>query len=114
MYVSQLPWMKFVEHIFRDARAKCWLLASGVALMGIVNGLTVLLPTLPGRLDLLTNFLNALAPFTPSAWSFIHFGSITALILGFYLLLLAFGLAHGKRYAFQLTMVILPLTALAH
>lgn len=82
--------------------------------MGIVNGLTVLLPSLPGRLALLITILNEIAPFTPSDWSFIHLGRTTALILGFYLLLLALGLARGKRRAWLLTLIILPLTALAH
>jgi phosphatidylglycerol lysyltransferase len=114
MRVSRLPWMKFINHSKHNTQLRRWLLAVGVALMGIINVLSVLLPSLPGRLNLLTSILNQVAPFAPPAWSFIHLGRTTALILGFYLLLLAFGLARGKRYARQLTLVILPLTALAH
>lgn len=114
MQVSQLSWIKFITRLVRGVRAKRRLLAIGVALMDIVNGLTVLLPSLPGRLELLTTILNQVAPFTPPDWSFIHLGRTTALILGFYLLLLAFGLARGKRHAYLLTLLILPLTALAH
>lgn len=114
MQVSQLPWIKFIERIARSIPAKRRLLAIGVALMGIINGLTVLLPSRPGRLALLIVVLNQIAPFSPSVFSFIHLGSTAALILGFYLLLLAFGLARGKRYAYLLTLILLPLTALAH
>ncbi|HLX56308.1 MAG TPA: phosphatidylglycerol lysyltransferase domain-containing protein [Ktedonobacteraceae bacterium] len=114
MQVTQLFWMKIIAHIIHNFQTKRWLLSIGVALMGIVNGLSVLLPSLPGRLDLLTNFFSQLAPFTPSAWSFIHIGRTTSLILGLYLLLLAFGLARGKQKARQLALIILPLSALTH
>lgn len=114
MHLSQLSWIKLIEHVARSVLAKRRLLAIGVALMGIVNGLTVLLPSLPGRRALLIALLNQIAPFTPSVFSFIHLGSTTALILGFYLLILASGLARGKRHARLLTLIILPLTALAH
>ena len=114
MQVSQLSWIKFIERAVRGVPAKRRLLAIGVALMGVINGFTVLLPSLPGRLELLVTFLNQVAPFTPFNFSFIHLGRTTALILGFYLLILAFGLARGKRQAHLLTLIILPLTALAH
>lgn len=114
MQVSQLPWIKFIERIARGVPAKRRLLAIGVTLMGLINGLTILLPSRPGRLALLIAFLNQAAPFSPSAFSFIHLGSTASLILGFYLLLLAFGLARGKRHAHLLTLILLPLTALAH
>src|SRR5579859_3842376 len=39
---------------------------------------------------------------------------VIALILGFFPLLLAMGLARGKRRAWQFAVVLLPLSALAH
>lgn len=114
MQVSQLFWIKFIVRAARGVLVKRRLLALGVALMGIINGLTVLLPSRPGRLALLIALFSQVAPFTPSAFSFIHLGSTASLILGFYLLLLAFGLARGKWPAYLLTLILLPLTALAH
>jgi lysylphosphatidylglycerol synthetase-like protein (DUF2156 family) len=89
-------------------------LSIAVAVMGVINGLTVLLPTRPGRLALLFNLFDQLAPFAPSIWSFIRTGRTIALIAGFFLLLIAFGLARGKRRAWQIAIVLLPLSALAH
>lgn len=89
-------------------------IAFAVALMGVINGLTVLLPTRPGRLDILLAFFNYVAPFAPSIWPFVQVGRTVALILGFFLCLLALGLARGKRRAWQFAIVLLPLSALAH
>src|SRR5438128_6933130 len=88
--------------------------ALAVAVMGVINDLTVLLPTRPGRLALLGNVLNQLAPFAPSIWPVLSTGRTLALILGFFLLVIAFGLARGKRRAWQLALLLLPLSALAH
>ncbi len=90
------------------------LLAITVACMAIVNGLTVLLPSRAGRLALLEILFNQLAPFAASIWPFIQAGRTIALILGFFSLLLAMGLARGKRRAWQFAVVLLPLSALAH
>src|SRR5438128_5598372 len=88
--------------------------ALAVAVMGVINDLTVLLPTRPGRLALLGNVLNQLAPFAPSIWPVLDTGRTLALILGFFLLVVAFGLARGKRRAWQFVLLLLPLSALAH
>src|SRR2546430_12062822 len=88
--------------------------ALAVAVMGIINGLTVLVPTRPGRLALLGSLLNQLAPFAPSILPVLDTGRTLALILGFFLLVIAFGLARGKRRAWQLALLLLPLSALAH
>src|SRR5438128_7362729 len=56
--------------------------ALAVAVMGIINGLTVLLPTRPGRLALLGSLLNQLAPFAPSILPVLDTGRTLALILG--------------------------------
>src|SRR6266487_5488767 len=88
--------------------------ALAVALMGIINVLTVLLPTRPGRLALLGSLLNQLAPFAPSILPVLDTGRTLALILGFFLLVVAFGLARGKRRAWQFALLLLPLSALAH
>ena len=90
------------------------LLAITVALMAIVNGLTVLLPARAGRLALLAILFNQLAPFAASIWPVIQAGRTIALILGFFLLLVAGGLARGKRRAWQCAVVLLPVSALAH
>src|SRR2546426_5666455 len=88
--------------------------ALAVGAMGVINDLTVLLPTRPGRLALLGSLLNQLAPFAPSIWPVLSTGRTLALILGFFLLVIAFGLARGKRRAWQLALLLLPLSALAH
>src|SRR5579864_3414526 len=90
------------------------LLAITVALMAIVNGLTVLLPARAGRLALLALLYNQVAPFAASIWPVIQAGRTIALILGFFLLLVAGGLARGKRRAWQCAVVLLPVSALAH
>src|SRR5262249_30204452 len=74
-----------------------------VACMGIINGLTVLIPFHRGRLELLIGFFNQIAPFAPPIWLFTHAGRTFALILGFFLCLVALGLARGKRRAWQFT-----------
>jgi phosphatidylglycerol lysyltransferase len=89
-------------------------IALSVALMGVINDLTVLLPAHPGRLALLESLLNQLAPFAPSIWPVLATGRTMALILGFFLLVVAFGLARGKRSAWQFALFLLPLSALAH
>src|SRR5947209_8457227 len=88
--------------------------ALAVAIMGFISGLTTLLPLRPGRLDLLTALLYQFAPFSLSIWSFLRTGHTIALIVGFFLFLLALGLARGKRRAWQLVIILLPLAALAH
>src|SRR5258708_25359120 len=82
--------------------------------MAIVNGLTVLLPARVGRLALLAILFNQLALFADSIWPFMQAGHTIALILGFFLLLIAGGLARGKRRAWQCAVILVPLTALAH
>src|SRR5258708_24008033 len=90
------------------------LLAITVACMAIINGLTVLLPARVGRLALLAILFNQLALFAASIWPFMQAGHTIALILGFFLLLVAGGLARGKRRAWQCAVILVPLTALAH
>ena len=89
-------------------------IASAVAFMGLVNGLSVLLPLHPGRLAFLNAFFAQMAPFAPPFWPFVETGRSAALLLGFFLCLLALGLVRGKQRAWQLTVLLLPLSALAH
>src|SRR5436305_392269 len=63
--------------------------ALAVAVMGAINDLTVLLPTRPERLALLGSLLNQLAPFSPSILPVLDTGRTLALILGFFLLVVA-------------------------
>jgi lysylphosphatidylglycerol synthetase-like protein (DUF2156 family) len=93
------------------------LLALTVALLGCINGLVVLLPSHPGRLELLRDLLTTialLAPFGPAFWPFVQTSHTIALLIGFFLILLAIGLARGKERAWQVTMLLLPLSALLH
>lgn len=53
------------EHHARNIRV---VFALAIAVMGLINGLTVLLPTRPARIELLANLLSQLAPFNPSIW----------------------------------------------
>jgi hypothetical protein len=83
-------------------------LAAVVALMGVINGFTVLQPIRIWRLALLFGVLDQFAPFTPSLWPVVQRGRSFALLLGFFFCIIALGLAHGKRraylsYTFHLT-----------
>jgi lysylphosphatidylglycerol synthetase-like protein (DUF2156 family) len=102
------------NYLAQRFRVKREVLALAVAIMGIINELTVLVPARPGRFSLFISLLNLLAPFSLSIWPFVNTGRTIALILGFFLLLLAFGLVRGKRRAWEVTIVLLPLSALAH
>jgi lysylphosphatidylglycerol synthetase-like protein (DUF2156 family) len=88
--------------------------AAAVALMGVINGAAVLLPIRIGRLALLFRVLDQFAPFTPSLWPVAQTGRTVALMLGFFLCIVALGLARGKRRAWQIAVLLLPLSALAH
>jgi lysylphosphatidylglycerol synthetase-like protein (DUF2156 family) len=63
---------------------------------------------------LLIGVLNQFAPFTPSLWPVVQTGRTAALLLGFFLCIVALGLARGKRRAWQFAVLLLPLSALAH
>lgn len=88
--------------------------ATAVALMGVINGLTVLQPIRIWRLALLFGVLDQFAPFTPSLWPVAQTGRTMALLLGFFLCIVALGLARGKRRAWQFAVILLPLSALTH
>ncbi len=89
-------------------------IAAVVAVMGVMNGVAVLLPAHNERLLLMENVIAFFAPFAPPLWPIINIGRASALILGFFLCMLSFGLMRGKRRAWQLAIVILPLSAIAH
>lgn len=91
-------------------------LAFAVALQGLLNGLVVLLPLHRGFLAFLLYLLEAIAPFAPMnwAWPIFSIDRDMALFLGFFLLLVAFGLARGKRQAWYLACILLPLSLAAH
>jgi phosphatidylglycerol lysyltransferase len=88
--------------------------AIAVTLMGVIDGAAVLLPIRIGRLAWLIGVLNQFAPFTPSLWPVAQTGRTAALILGFFLCIVALGLARGKRRAWQFAVLLLPLSALTH
>lgn len=111
MLELRLPWQADVPQNSRVVRST---LALTVALMGIINGLAVLLPVRLGRLALFVYWIEQFAPFTPSIWPFIRVGRTISLILGFFLLLLALGLARGKQRAWQFALALLPLSVFVH
>ncbi len=81
MLELRLPRQSNIPHNLRMLRQ---LFALTVASMGLINGLTILLPARPGRLALLTILVNLLAPFAPSIWPFVSVGRTLSLILGFF------------------------------
>lgn len=64
----------------------------------------------------LVSLLDHLAPFAPMSWTWHMFsiGRNMALFFGFFLLLLALGLARGKKQAWHLACFLLPLSIVAH
>jgi lysylphosphatidylglycerol synthetase-like protein (DUF2156 family) len=115
MQKTPFPLWTFIKKSFKRAHHVSIrvYLASAVALMGLLNGLTVLLPERQGRFIILVYLFNLLAPFAPSVWPIVQTGRTVALILGFFFLLIAFGLARGKRKAWQFALLLLPLFAVA-
>lgn len=92
------------------------ILAFAVASQGLLNGLVALLPRWPARLAIFFHLLEHIAPFAPGNWSWYIFslGRDIALFLAFFLLLIAFGLARGKRQAWYQACILLPLSIVAH
>lgn len=92
------------------------ILAFAVAFQGLSNGLVVLLARRPGPLAMLFHLLEHIAPFAPASWTWHMFslGHDIALFLAFFLLLIAFGLARGKRQAWYQVCTLLPLSMVAH
>jgi lysylphosphatidylglycerol synthetase-like protein (DUF2156 family) len=101
-------------HVPVSHREIRWCSAAIVALMGIMNGMAVLLPMHAGRLIVLERIVALIAPFAPSVWPLVTIGRTSTLILGFFLCLLSLGLARGKQRAWQLAIIFLPLSAFAH
>lgn len=87
--------------------------ALAITFQGVLNGLVVLLPMHTGPVAL---FIHLLAPFAPVSWTWKLFsiGRNMALFLGFFLLLIAFGLARGKKQAWYLACALLPFSLAAH
>ncbi len=103
----------WIQHITTPKKIR-WSTALFVAVLSIMNGLTILFPIQHARVALLFLFLNAFAPFVPSGGMFLYTGRTMALLLGLFLFLIASGLARGKARAWQFAVVLLPLSALAH
>ncbi|HLX39109.1 MAG TPA: phosphatidylglycerol lysyltransferase domain-containing protein [Ktedonobacteraceae bacterium] len=114
MRLPQLTHVIRAIHVLLSQKEIRLCLAAIVALMGIVNGIAVLIPIHAGRLLLMEDGIALIAPFAPSVWPIINIGRSSALILGFFLCILSFGLLRGKRLAWQLAVVFLPLSAVAH
>ncbi len=76
-----------------------------VALMGVINVLSAVTPSLANRLVVLEKY----SPFTVRTG-----GHLTAALSGFALLLLAHGLARRKRTAWLLTMLVLAISVISH
>ncbi|HYX50605.1 MAG TPA: hypothetical protein VE843_12725, partial [Ktedonobacteraceae bacterium] len=84
------------------------MIATAVALMGVINGFIVLQPIRIGRLALLFRVLDQFAPFTPSLWPVAQTGRTIALLLGFFLCIVALGFLQGKYSAWQFAVILLP------
>ena len=76
-----------------------------VALMGIVNVLSAVTPSLANRIVILEKY----SPLTIR-----HGGHLTAALSGFALLLLAQGLGRRKRVAWVMTLIVLGISAVSH
>lgn len=76
-----------------------------VALMGVINVLSAVTPSLADRMKLLEQF---------SPLEVRHGGHLTAALAGFALLMLARNLARRKRVAWTLTLIVLGISALSH
>lgn len=98
----------------RRTRVIRTLFASAVVIMAVVNVWSVLLPARPGPIAFLVNQLDQIAPFGYILWPFLRTGRNISLIFGFFLFILATGLARGKRQAWLFTVLLLPSSALGH
>ena len=76
-----------------------------VALMGVINVLSAVTPSLENRLSILRNYLPLLIQ---------HGGHLTAAFSGFALLMLARGLARRKHVAWLLTLSVLAISVVSH
>ena len=76
-----------------------------VALMGVINVLSAVTPSLSGRIKLLETF---------SPLAVRHGGHLTAALAGFALLVLARSLARRKRVAWLLTLGVLGISVISH
>ena len=76
-----------------------------VAVMGVVNVLSALTPSLMDRLAVLRQYLPLEVR---------HGGHLTAALAGFALLILAHGLSRRKRVAWVLTLIVLGISAISH
>lgn len=76
-----------------------------VALMGVVNVLSAVTPSLADRLKLIEQY---------SPLEVRHGGHLTAALAGFALLVLAGNLARRKRVAWVLTLIVLGISAISH
>ena len=76
-----------------------------VALMGVINVLSAVTPSLENRLSILRNYLPLIIQ---------HGGHLTAAFSGFALLMLARGLARRKHVAWLLTLSVLAISVVSH
>ena len=87
---------KYVQRVVR------YLLGSTTALIGGANMLSIILPY---------------ADFSPIPSSFLHqksFATPLTIVLGFFLIMLSYGLARGKKQAWLMTMLLLLLSTFVH
>ncbi len=76
-----------------------------VALMGVINVLSAVTPSLENRLSILRNYLPLIIQ---------HGGHLTAAFSGFALLMLARGLTRRKHVAWLLTLAVLAISVVSH
>lgn len=108
--VQSFPTLSRIQQV-RLLRYAC---ALAIALLGMMSGLTVLLPTRPARFAFLWSLFDQFAPFALPIAQFTASRSAIALIVGAFLLCTAFGIAKGKRQSWLIATVLLPLSILVH
>jgi phosphatidylglycerol lysyltransferase len=92
------------------------IIAYAIASQGLLNGLVVLCSLHHGQPLFYLSLLEYLAPFAPMMQTYPLFSisNNMALLLGFFLIVIASGLARGKKHAWHMACILLPLSLLAH
>jgi phosphatidylglycerol lysyltransferase len=111
--------MKLIQTLYPIANARRVQLfrlacALAVVVMGTINELAVLLPARYNRPALLSTIFNQWAPFDLPTGLLSSTHNTIALIVGCFLDVIAVGIAKGKLRAWQLAIVLLPLSLLVH
>ncbi len=104
-HLAKLLIFRAKQFLLRPTTARLWSIAGMTTLMGLVNLLSAIYPSIPDRRD----WLEAFLPFA------IRSGSrIFTALAGFLLLTLATTLLRRKRWAWRLTIILIVLSIVTH